>query len=610
MAPVREVAFELECFEWADERLEVAGHWKGLGTRRLNRPVLTVQTEGSGRPKRVVAMPGGHMAAGADTWRASFAWPGDPGEITGAALEVGGSLVVDLPLPDKRRRRRRRPAADPVDDALRAEVGLLRGQVERLRGELAGREREIIALRSQLDEGTDEEEGIPLAGADERTIEIQRLAGERDAARADLSAEVERLAGEREAADAERARFKADLDDLREAFSEAAAEAEAVRDRHREEVGALEGQLRAERAEIARLSAEAARLAAADRERAAAPPTQPMAPPAAAGPPTEAMPAPGAGDATAAGAGAGAAQSDATAADAAEAATAAAGDASGADATETLAAVDPPARDEPAGPVADAPVAPALDAPGPLRAAARPVTPAFTEEGEPGAAATGPGALQVLKERLEGLFSSNGHAPAADPEDERDHLESTGAPLPAAQRERRARAGRGDRRRPAQPDRGVGDADLRRPLRRGAPDRVPAVRHQRCLTAGRVRPGSSPAASRSPRCRCCCRGRSPSIRGRGSAGGGTWRGSSSTRPAGRRGSRSRSSPRPCSPPPAPPPPRSGSSSPARAACWRSPAPRRSRTASSARARRRPAAAGRRPRDRAARRPPPPCSPSR
>ena len=41
-APVREVAFELDCFEWADERLEVAGRWKGLAGRRLNRPVLTV----------------------------------------------------------------------------------------------------------------------------------------------------------------------------------------------------------------------------------------------------------------------------------------------------------------------------------------------------------------------------------------------------------------------------------------------------------------------------------------------------------------------------------------------------------------------------------------
>ena len=52
MAPVREVAFELECFEWAEERLEVAGRWKGLGPHRLNRPVLTVETDG-GRRKRM-----------------------------------------------------------------------------------------------------------------------------------------------------------------------------------------------------------------------------------------------------------------------------------------------------------------------------------------------------------------------------------------------------------------------------------------------------------------------------------------------------------------------------------------------------------------------------
>ena len=60
--PVREVAFELECFEWADERLEVAGRWKGLGAKALNRPVLTVETEG-GRRKHLVAMPGGHFGA-------------------------------------------------------------------------------------------------------------------------------------------------------------------------------------------------------------------------------------------------------------------------------------------------------------------------------------------------------------------------------------------------------------------------------------------------------------------------------------------------------------------------------------------------------------------
>ena len=39
MAAVREVAFELETFEWVDERLEVAGRWRGVGARRLSRPV-------------------------------------------------------------------------------------------------------------------------------------------------------------------------------------------------------------------------------------------------------------------------------------------------------------------------------------------------------------------------------------------------------------------------------------------------------------------------------------------------------------------------------------------------------------------------------------------
>src|SRR5829696_5447193 len=163
MAPVREVAFELECFEWAEERLEVAGRWKGLGAHRLNRPVLTVETDG-GRRKRIVAMPGGHVGVAGDTWRASFAWPGDPAEITGAELEVGGSLVVELPLPDRRRRRRRRPGTDePAEDTLRAEVGALRGQIDRLRGQLAGREREIIALHAQLDD-TGEDDAPARAG--------------------------------------------------------------------------------------------------------------------------------------------------------------------------------------------------------------------------------------------------------------------------------------------------------------------------------------------------------------------------------------------------------------------------------------------------------------
>ena len=84
MTPVREVAFELEAFEWSEDRLDVAGRWKGLTGRRLARPVLTVQLD-SGRRKRIVAMPGGHMGTAGESWHASFNWPGDPAEIIGAA---------------------------------------------------------------------------------------------------------------------------------------------------------------------------------------------------------------------------------------------------------------------------------------------------------------------------------------------------------------------------------------------------------------------------------------------------------------------------------------------------------------------------------------------
>jgi TolA-binding protein len=454
MAPVREVAFELECFEWADERLEVAGRWKGLGPHRLNRPVLTVETD-TGRRKRIVAMPGGHMGVVGETWRASFAWPTDPAEITGAELEVGGNLVVDLPLPDRRRRRRWRSTADQhADETLRAEIAALRGQVDRLRAELAGREREIIALHTRLDEETDEDEGTPArAGADERTVEIQRLAGalerlqdekvagaeamtveierlageverlqeEKAAGAGAMSVELERLAAERDAARAaadavaaERERWRADVDELRQAFAEAAAEAEDTRDRHRAEVAALEAQLRAERAAVARMSTElASRTEAAAASLTDAPPphepadgqpTHAMPPPgeSSAAAPTEAMPPPGEPSAEASGA--------------------------------------PPAGGTRAasssGPAEGVTIeAAVLDAPGPLRAGSRPPSPPGREDDADSPIAPdapsddteseGTSAFHALKARFEGLFASNGN-----PHDQDDADEEPAVPRP------------------------------------------------------------------------------------------------------------------------------------------------------------------------------------
>ena len=376
--PVREVAFELECFEWADERLELAGRWKGLAGRRLTGPVLSLDT-GSGRRKRLVAMPGGHFGAAEESWRATFAWPGDPAEITGAELEVGGNVVVDLPLPDRRRRRRKRPAVDSGDDALRGEVGALRAQVERLRAELAGRERENMQLRAQLDDddeapGPAAEAGAPTVEIDRLTsqreqlnAELERLADERDRTRAELSDEADRLRGELDAARVELERARTEVDELREAFSDAAVEAETTRDRHNAELAELQDELRTERAAIARLTAaqadasvlpppasEAAKLAVA------APPTQPLTAPV--------VPA--------------------------------------ADATEEVAAPT------------------ALDAPGPLQAGARP----------------GRTSLQSLKTRLESRFASNGHPVEGE---ESEYAEDDGliqAPLRTATAAR-ARAG-------------------------------------------------------------------------------------------------------------------------------------------------------------------------
>jgi len=396
MAPVREVAFELECFEWADERLEVAGRWRGLGTRRMNRPVLTLETE-SGRRKRVVAMPGGHVGVTGEIWRASFAWPADPADITGAALEVGGQLVVDLPLPDRKRRRRRRSNAEQsTDESVRLEVGALRGQIDRLRAELAGREREIIALRSQLDEDTDDEPELERSGAEERTVEIQRLAGELDRLRDEnaagvdaMTVEIQRLARERDEARAEReevggtaaadrVRWQSDLDELREAFSDAAAEAETARDQHRAQLAALEEELRAERADAARLAAELA-----DRD-AAPPPTQPMPPPT---------------------------EPEATGSDAAS--------------PEPTATEEEPVRSPGSEDDTVAVEAAVLDAPGPMRAGARPPIPPGAED-QPdvtrtpawlrGASAERP--LQALRDRFEGLFGTNGRSTQDEPAEE------------------------------------------------------------------------------------------------------------------------------------------------------------------------------------------------
>src|SRR4051794_19094193 len=160
----REVAFELERFEWADGRLEVAGRWKGLGGRRLGRPALTV-TAGLKRRRLLAERDGTGRTE--DAWRATFAWDGDPGSITAAELEVGRNLVVVLPLPDLRRRRRRASANyEPRDAALRAEVASLRAEIVRLRAAAEAREAGLPAETVAGRRGRDAPDAGAVAAGD------------------------------------------------------------------------------------------------------------------------------------------------------------------------------------------------------------------------------------------------------------------------------------------------------------------------------------------------------------------------------------------------------------------------------------------------------------
>ncbi|MEA2280555.1 MAG: hypothetical protein QOK21_1162, partial [Solirubrobacteraceae bacterium] len=200
MASVGELVFALERFEATDaDRLEVVGRWQGLEGRRLGRPVLTVLTA-DGRRRRLTALPGGQLtASGSDaSWRASFAFEGDPASVEGAELELGRRRVVELPRPRRRRRRAidsalgsataaGSVAAKGGTDDVRAELAQLRSQLEELRRERDAAERPLAELREQ--HGALEEHRDAVAR------EAEALLGERDEAQRELARLREALVG-------------------------------------------------------------------------------------------------------------------------------------------------------------------------------------------------------------------------------------------------------------------------------------------------------------------------------------------------------------------------------------------------------------------------------
>src|SRR5919106_5757132 len=103
-APITDIAtgrpvFVTERFEPAGERLEVAGHWRGLRGRRFVRPVLWLH-DGEQRRRLIAVLDHKPWAAeDGEPWIAAFAWTGGKIDADRAELEVGRDLVVDVPIP-------------------------------------------------------------------------------------------------------------------------------------------------------------------------------------------------------------------------------------------------------------------------------------------------------------------------------------------------------------------------------------------------------------------------------------------------------------------------------------------------------------------------------
>ena len=118
----REISFELERFEWVTpERLEVEGSWNGV--RRLVRATLLIEVDGETRRLRALPGDGGSP----EEWSAAFAWEGkEMPKLEGAELEVGRSIVVDLPRPRTSKARGAAKPQKPIPATTRAETSRAR----------------------------------------------------------------------------------------------------------------------------------------------------------------------------------------------------------------------------------------------------------------------------------------------------------------------------------------------------------------------------------------------------------------------------------------------------------------------------------------------------
>ena len=98
MASTDQVTFLLDRFEWTPPgQLRLAGAWNGVPRRELEDPILIVR---SGRAVHRLQVIDGVLNR-TRHWLATFPWEGDPASIEAAMLEVSGSFVVELPVPQR-----------------------------------------------------------------------------------------------------------------------------------------------------------------------------------------------------------------------------------------------------------------------------------------------------------------------------------------------------------------------------------------------------------------------------------------------------------------------------------------------------------------------------
>ena len=226
----RDISFELARFEWVSpERLEVEGTWNGV--RRLVRATLVIEADGDTRRLRALTEDPGSP----ERWTAAFAWTGgEMPKLEGAELEVGRSIVVDLPRPRTSKARGEAKPQKPIPATTRADKAN-EAALEQVRAE---KEIEREELRGEIAQLQAEAESLRAAASGE------------DALRAELDSLHEQLRSQAEQTTRDHDALRTELDDLRTR----AQTAESERDLLREERTALET-----RAQEASAGADAAR---------------------------------------------------------------------------------------------------------------------------------------------------------------------------------------------------------------------------------------------------------------------------------------------------------------------------------------------------------------